>query len=141
MDGEPQEVCWKIPLSQVSSYISLTSSATETVVGLPRGCICWNLCHQAEQSDDSWCLFPSTEKSDVRIGMHELLPFKEAQSKLPLGSVCSESLIPGDSAAHWKESTQRLEIQSNLVLSFPCCLAKPFCVCGPVGGKTFPEIQ
>lgn len=73
--------------------------------------------------------------------MHELLPFKEAQSKLPLGSVCSESLIPEDSAAHWKESTQRLEIQSNLVLSFPCCLAKPFCVCGPVGGKTFPEIQ
>lgn len=73
--------------------------------------------------------------------MHELLPFKEAQSKLPLGSVCSESLIPGDSAARWKESTQRLEIQSNLVLSFPCCLAKPFCVCGPVGGKTFPEIQ
>lgn len=73
--------------------------------------------------------------------MHELLPFKEAQSKLPLGSVCSETLIPGDSAAPWKESSQHLEIQSNSVLSFPRCLAKPFCVQGPVGGKTFPEMQ
>ncbi|KAI1233682.1 hypothetical protein IHE44_0004123 [Lamprotornis superbus] len=74
--------------------------------------------------------FPSTEKSDERTGMHELLPFKESQSKLPLGSVCTEILIPGDSAAHWKESTQLLESQSHLMLSFPCCLEKPFMFVG-----------
>lgn len=67
--------------------------------------------------------------------------FKEAQSKLPLGSVCSEPRVPGDCCLlSRKHSAFVNSNQSSLVLSFPCCLAELVCVGGAVGGEAFKEI-